>query len=368
MSAQSVPASPWPRRATRTVNVGGVRIGGGAPVSVQTMTKTDTHDVAATVAQIERCAALGANLVRVAVPALEAVEAFAAIRAHSPVPLVADVHFDHRIAVACARAGADKLRINPGNIGDDDRLAEVVAAAGEAGIPIRVGVNAGSLEADILEREGGVTATGLAESAERTVARMNRLGFENLVVAIKAAEVPLTVAANRVFAGRSDLPVHLGITEAGFGCRAAVRSAAGLAILLAEGIGDTIRVSMTDPPEDEVEVGVALLRSLDLRAGPWLVSCPTCGRCQVDLAPLAREVAAALRELEAPLTVAVMGCEVNGPGEARQADVGLAAGRGRAVIFARGRQLRTVPIDQAVEALVAEAHRIANLPDPDICD
>lgn len=369
MGPQSASGSPWPRRRTRPVDVGNVRIGGGAPVSVQTMTKTDTHDVAATVAQIERAAALGADIVRVAVPSLDAVDAFAAIRARSPVPLVADVHFDHRIAVACARVGADKLRINPGNIGGDDRLAEVIAAASEAGIPIRVGVNAGSLEADILARDGGVTAAGLAESAERTVARMVRLGFEDLVVAIKAAEVPLTVAANRAFAGRSDLPLHLGITEAGFGCRAAVRSAAGLAILLAEGIGDTIRVSMTDPPEDEVEVGVALLRSLDLRAGPWLVSCPTCGRCQVDLASLAREVAAALRTLDAPLTVAVMGCEVNGPGEARQADVGLAAGRGRAVIFARGEQLRTVPIDEAVDALVEEARRIvARQPDPDTCD
>ncbi|MGC9318943.1 MAG: flavodoxin-dependent (E)-4-hydroxy-3-methylbut-2-enyl-diphosphate synthase, partial [Armatimonadota bacterium] len=191
------------------------------------------------------------------------------------------------------------------------------------------------------------------------VQRMRRLGFEDLVVSIKAAEVPMTVAANRRFAGHSDLPLHLGITEAGFGCAAAVKSAAGLGILLAEGIGDTIRVSMTDPPEDEVQVGILLLRSLGLREGPWLISCPTCGRCSVDLAPLARKAAAALSELDAPLKVAVMGCEVNGPGEARQADVGLAAGRGRAVIFARGQQLRTVPIERAVEELMREARRIA---------
>ncbi|MGD9497383.1 MAG: flavodoxin-dependent (E)-4-hydroxy-3-methylbut-2-enyl-diphosphate synthase [Armatimonadota bacterium] len=359
MRADSSPRSPWPRRRTRAVHVGAVRVGADAPVSVQTMTKTDTLDVAATVTQIERAAAAGADLVRVAVPSLDAVDAFARIRGGSPVPLIADVHFDWRIAVACARAGADKLRINPGNIGDDERLAEVIAAAREAGIPIRVGVNSGSLEKDLLDRYGGVSAEGLAESALRTVERMRRLGFEDLVVSIKAAEVPMTVAANRAFAGRSDLPLHLGITEAGFGCAAAVRSAAGLALLLADGIGDTIRVSMTDPPEKEVQVGLWLLISLGLRKGPWLVSCPTCGRCQVDLMTLARDAAAALAELDAPLTVAVMGCEVNGPGEARQADVGLAAGRGRAVIFARGEQLRTVPIVEAVDALMAEARRIA---------
>lgn len=354
------PHSPWPRRDTRPVHVGRVTIGGGAPISVQTMTKTDTMDVAGTVAQIERCAAAGADLVRVAVPSLQAVEAFARIREASPLPLIADVHFDYRIAVECAAAGADKLRINPGNIGDDDRLAAVIAAAREAGIPIRVGVNSGSLEKDLLEREGGVTAEGLAESALRTVERMYRLGFEDLVVSLKGTEVPMTIAANRAFARRSDLPLHIGITEAGFGYAAAVKSAAGMGILLADGIGDTIRVSMTDPPEDEIAVGIWLLQSLGLREGIWVVSCPTCGRCRVDLAALARETTEALRELKAPLTVAVMGCEVNGPGEAREADVGLAAGRKRAVIFARGEQLRTVPIGEAVATLVREARRIAD--------
>ncbi len=368
MSRSEQAPSPWPRRRTRPANIGGVTIGGDAPISVQTMTKTDTLDVAATIAQVERAVQAGADLVRVAVPSLDAVAAFERIRAASPVPLIADVHFDHRIAVACARAGADKLRINPGNIGDDDRLAEVITAATEADIPIRVGVNSGSLEQDLLERHGGVTAAALADSAERTVGRMRHLGFEELVVSIKAAEVPMTVAANREFAVRSDLPLHLGITEAGFGCAAAVKSAAGLAVLLAEGIGDTIRVSMTDPPEDEVEIGIYLLRSLGLRTGPWLISCPTCGRCQVDLASLAREAEAALRELDAPLTVAVMGCEVNGPGEARQADVGLAAGRGRAVIFARGEQLRTVPIGEAVTELMREARRIAAMMTSDTSD
>ena len=351
--------SPWPRRVTRPVQVGDVAIGGGAPVSVQTMTKTDTLDVAATLAQVTRSAEEGADLVRIAVPRPESVDAFARMRESSPVPLIADIHFDYKLAVAAARAGADKLRINPGNIGDDDRLAAVVEAASEAGIPIRVGVNAGSLEKDILERDGRPTAEGLAESARRSVQRMHDLGFEELVVSIKAADVPLMVAANRLFAAECDLPLHLGVTEAGFGRAATVKAATGLSILLTEGIGDTIRVSMTDPPEEEVEVGLYILRSLGLRRGGWLISCPTCGRCQVDLAPLARRVQAALNDLDAPLTVAVMGCEVNGPGEAKQADVGLAAGRGRAVIFAHGEMLVTVPIEQAVDVLIEHMKRIA---------
>ncbi|MFO8082555.1 MAG: flavodoxin-dependent (E)-4-hydroxy-3-methylbut-2-enyl-diphosphate synthase [Armatimonadota bacterium] len=359
MSADDGSSDCWPRRETRPVTVGEVQIGGAAPVSVQTMTKTDTSDVQATLAQVRRAADAGADLVRIAVPSRDAVAAFSETAGASPVPIIADVHFDFRIAVECARAGAHKLRINPGNIGDDERLGAVIEAASEAGIPIRVGVNSGSLEEDLLGPGGRVTAQALAESALRTVERMHRLGFEDLVVSIKAAEVPMTVAANREFAGRSDLPLHLGITEAGFGCAAAVKSAAGLGIMLADGIGETIRVSMTDPPEDEVEVGVWLLRSLGLREGPWLTSCPTCGRCQVDLAPIARAVERRLRELDAPLTVAVMGCEVNGPGEARQAHVGLAAGRGRAVIFAAGEQLRTVPIERAVDELMTEARRVA---------
>lgn len=349
----------WPTHPTRGVTVGDVPIGGGAPVSVQTMTKTDTLDVRATLEQIRRCAVAGAELVRVAVPRMAAVEPFAEIVRESPLPVIADVHFHHEVAIAAVRAGAHKLRINPGNIGDDDRLRPVVEAAAEAGIPIRIGVNSGSLERDLLERDGGVTAAGLAESALRSVERMNSLGFEDLVVSIKAAQVPLTVAANREFAARSDLPLHLGITEAGIGRAAVVSSAVGLGVLLAAGIGDTIRVSMTDPPEDEAEVGVQILRSLELRTGPWLISCPTCGRCQVDLRPIAARVSEAMRGLSAPLAVAVMGCEVNGPGEARGADIGIACGRGRAVIFARGEQLGTVPIETAAETLIEHMLRLA---------
>ncbi len=350
--------SPWPRRTTRQVTVGGGAIGGDAPVTVQTMTMTDTMDVAATSAEIRRSVSAGAELVRVAVPRIQAIEAFAEIVRESPVPVIADVHFHHDVAVAATRAGAHKLRINPGNIGGDDRLAQVVEAAREADIPIRVGVNSGSLEKDLLEQGGGVTAEGLAESAFRSVERMTRLGFEEVVVSIKAPDVPLTVAANRAFARQSDLPLHLGITEAGMGRAAAVRAAAGLAILLADGIGDTIRVSMTDPPEDEAEVGVQILRSLDLRQGPWLISCPTCGRCQVDMRPIASQVAEALRTITAPLAVAVMGCEVNGPGEARPADIGIACGRGRAVVFARGEQLETVAIEDAADTLIEHMRRL----------
>lgn len=359
MSSDAQREQLWPRRPTRAVRVGGVSIGGGAPVSVQTMTKTDTRDVAATVEQIRRCAIAGAELVRVAVPRMEVVPAFAEIVRQSPLPVIADVHFHYQVAIAAVRAGAHKLRINPGNIGGPDRLRAVAEAAAEAGIPIRVGVNSGSLEREILEREGGVTAAGLAESALRSVEQMHAVGFEDLVVSIKAAQVPMTVAANRLFAQRSDLPLHLGITEAGMGRSAIVASAAGLGILLAEGIGDTIRVSMTDPPEDEAEVGVQLLRALGLRRGPWLISCPTCGRCQVDLRPIAAQVSEAMRQLTVPLAVAVMGCEVNGPGEARQADIGLACGQGRAVIFAHGERLETVPITEAADRLIEHMLRLA---------
>lgn len=359
MSLRAARQDLWPVRPTRPVRVGGVPMGGGAPVSVQTMTKTDTLDVPATLEQIRRCAIAGAELVRVAVPRMEAVAPFAEIVRESPLPVIADVHFHHEVAIAAVRAGAHKLRINPGNIGGDDRLWPVVEAAAEAGIPIRVGVNSGSLERQILERDGGVTAAGLAESALRSVERMTSLGFEDLVVSIKAAQVPLTVAANREFAARSDLPLHLGITEAGIGRAAVVSSAVGLGVLLAEGIGDTIRVSMTDPPEDEAEVGVQILRSLGLRSGPWLISCPTCGRCQVDLRPIAARVSEAMRGMTAPLAVAVMGCEVNGPGEARQADIGIACGRGRAVIFAHGEQLETVPIETAADVLIERMLRLA---------
>ncbi len=305
-------------------------------------------------AQLRAAQDAGADVMRVAIPNSAALVAFREIRKQSPLPLVADVHFDYRLAVGAAEAGADKLRVNPGNIGGRGRLAAVAAAARERGIPIRVGVNAGSLEKTIADAHGGATAEALCESAVRSVAQFEDAGFSDLVVSIKASDVRRTVEANRLFAGRSDVPLHLGITEAGFGLAGVVGSAIGLGLLLHEGIGDTIRVSLTEPPEREVEVGVEVLKAVGLRGGPRLVSCPTCGRCRVDLRPVAEAVREGLRGLEGDLTVAVMGCEVNGPGEAKEADVGIAAGAGKALLFVRGRKLHTVPIERAAEALLAE--------------
>lgn len=348
----------WPRRLTRQVRVGSVVIGGDAPVSVQTMTKTDTADVAATVAQIREVVTAGADIVRLAIPNAEAAHGFAEIRQQMPaVPLVADIHFDYTLALAAIEAGADKIRINPGNIGGDEKLGPVVEAAASRGIPIRIGVNAGSLEKLLLEKFGGATGAAAAESALNNVARLERMGFTNLLVSIKASDIWRTVEANRLFASENDYPLHLGITEAGPGESGTVTAAAGLGILLSEGLGDTLRVSLTDPPANEVRVGHDILLALGLSQGPRLVSCPTCGRCRVDLQPLARQIREALREITTPLVVAVMGCEVNGPGEAREADVGLAAGKGKAVLFRHGQILRTVPFEEAREALIAEVRR-----------
>ncbi len=346
------------RRETTQVRVGAVCIGGGAPVSVQTMTNTDTCDVEATLAQIRSAVGAGADIVRVAVPDAQAAAALREIVPAAGVPVVADIHFDHRLAIAAAEAGAHKLRINPGNIGDDARLRAVVETAAEQGIPIRIGVNSGSLEKDLLSKYGHPTAEALAESAVRNVERVRGMSFEDLVVSIKAPDVATTMAANRAFAERSDIPLHLGITEAGIGRAAVVYSAVGIGALLAEGIGDTIRVSLTGGVVEEVLVGREILLSLGLAAGPRLISCPTCARCKVDLPALAGEVEESLAGIDEPLVVAVMGCEVNGPGEAREADVGLAAGAGRVALFRKGEIVRTVEASAALEALrelIAEA-------------
>lgn len=347
-------------RITRQVKVGNVLLGGGAPVTVQTMTKTDTTDVGATLEQIKTIAASGADLVRVAVPRAEALEAFERLCAESPLPVVADIHFDYRLAIEAARRGAAKLRVNPGNLGGRDRLAQVLEAAAEAGIPVRVGVNAGSLPAPVVERHGGPTAEAMAEAALAMTAEAEALGFRDLVCSLKASDVPRTVGANRIFAAASELPLHLGVTEAGLGEEALVRSAVGIGTLLAEGIGDTLRVSLTADPCAEVRAGREILRALELLPGPRLVSCPTCGRCRVDLGPLVEAAQAALSGVTAPLVVAVMGCEVNGPGEARHADLGLACGRDYAALFRAGEIVKRVPIGEAAEVLreeiVAGAH------------
>ncbi len=351
MRSLAVMSQQCSRRKTSQVRVGNVLIGGDAPVSIQTMTNTDTCDVEATVAQIMSAVATGADIVRVAVPGREAAAALCEIIPRASVPIVADVHFDYKLAIAAAQAGAHKLRINPGNIGGDDRLRAVADAAADHGIPIRVGINAGSLEKELLEKHGHPTALALVESALRNVERLRNMEFDDLIVSIKASEVATTVAANRAFAAQSDLPLHLGITEAGIGRSGIVHSAVGLGLLLAEGIGDTIRVSLTGDVSEEVLVGRDILLSLGLISGPRLVSCPTCGRCQVDLPALAQQVEQLLIGLEEPLVVAVMGCEVNGPGEAREADVGLAAGRDRVALFKHGEVVKTVEISQALDAL-----------------
>ena len=339
------------RRDSRPVMVGPVPIGGRSPVVVQSMTNTDTRDVAATVAQISRLADAGCEIVRVAIPRRDALDAFAAIAAASPIPVVADVHFDHTIAVDAARGGAAKLRINPGNIGGEDRVDAVIDAAAQAGIPIRIGVNAGSLAEKYRDVDWPL-AEKLVASAVAFCRHFESRGFEDIVVSAKASSVTSTIAAYRLLSEEVPYPLHVGVTEAGTSLAGTVKSSVGLGILLAEGIGDTLRVSLTADPVDEVLVGWEILASLDLRRiHPELVSCPTCGRCEIDLIPIAEEVARRLRGIRTPLKVAVMGCVVNGPGEAREADIGVAAGKGVGLIFAKGEPLKRVPEDEIVDAL-----------------
>ena len=347
-------SSPIQRRSTRAVDVGGVQIGGHAPVSVQSMTNTDTHDAAATLHQVKALADAGADIVRVGIPDEDAIEPFRRIVRASPVPIVADVHFDHRLAIAAAEAGAAKLRINPGNIGGPAKTQEVAKAAAAHGVAIRVGVNAGSLERRLRRKHGGSVPAALAESAAEAVATLEEIGFREVVVSIKAADVPPLVEANIAFAEQCDYPLHLGVTEAGLPGMGAIKSAVGIGALLARGVGDTIRVSLTGDPCEEVRVGRRILQALGLATGPELVSCPTCTRCRIDLEPLARDVWSAIRDLRVPIRVAVMGCEVNGPGEARDADVGIAGGRGFGLLFRRGEVVRRVEADEMASALLAE--------------
>ncbi len=339
------------RRDSRPVMIGPVPIGGRTPIVVQSMTNTDTRDVAATTAQITRLADAGCEIVRVAIPRRDALDAFAAVTAGSPLPVVADVHFDHSIAVEAARRGAAKLRINPGNIGSDDKVDAVIDAAAEAGIPIRIGVNAGSL-AERYRDVDWPLAEKLVASAVAFCRHFESRGFEDIVVSAKASSVTSTVTAYRLLSEEVPYPLHIGVTEAGTTMAGTVKSSVGLGILLAEGIGDTMRVSLTADPLDEVLVAWEILASLDLRRiHPELVSCPTCGRCEIDLIPIAQEVERRLRELRTPIKVAVMGCVVNGPGEAREADIGVAAGKGVGLIFVKGQPLRRVPEDEIVDAL-----------------
>lgn len=357
MEGVSVPV----RNLTRPVEVGGVTVGGGAPVVVQSMTNvpmvdegSGSHlDAAGNLAQIERLAQAGCELVRVAVPNRASVEYFGQVVAQSPLPVIADIHFDYKIAIGAAKAGAAALRINPGNIGSQERVDAVIDAAGEAGVPIRIGVNAGSLEDALAARDDLTQAEKLARSAQGFVAHFEDRGFRDIVVSAKAHDVLTTVEAYRMLSRTlPQVPLHIGITEAGGVQQGTIKSAAGLGMLLAEGIGDTLRVSLTADPVEEIAVAYGILAAVDVRrVKPEIISCPTCSRCQVDLIPIADEVTRRLSTLDKPLKVAVMGCVVNGPGEARDADVGVACGRDEGVLFAKGERLSKVPADKIVDAL-----------------
>ena len=348
-----------PRRPSVPVLVGGLPIGGGAPVLVQSMTNTDTRDATATLAQIRRLADAGCEIVRCAIPHEDALDGFAAICAASPLPVVADIHFDHRLAIEAARRGAAKLRINPGNIGSLDKFDAVLEVAGELGIPVRIGVNAGSLASEYADTAWPLADKLVASAVSFTEHAIAR-GFSDIVVSAKASSVPVTIETYRKLAEALECPLHLGVTEAGTLISGTVKSAVGLGVLLDEGIGDTMRVSLTADPVEEIAVAWGILAALDLRRrSPELVSCPTCGRCEVDLIPLAEEIGRRLADIRTPLKVAVMGCVVNGPGESRDADVGVAAGKGVGMIFVKGKVVRKVPEDQIVEALMEEIARIS---------
>ena len=348
------------RKLTRQIKIGDVLIGGGAPCAVQSMCSTDTRDVHATLAQIGRLADAGCEIVRCAVPDADAALALAAIKAGSALPLIADIHFDYKLALSSLESGVDGLRLNPGNIGERWKVAEVVKAASERQIPIRIGVNGGSLEKELLVKYGHPTPEAMVESALGHVRILEDLGYDQIKVSIKVSDVVRTLEAYRLLSAAIDYPLHIGVTEAGTTLTGAVKSSVGLGILLFQGIGDTMRVSLTGDPVDEVRVAYDILKSLGLRnRGINFVSCPTCGRCQIDLIPVAEEVERRLADLESNFTVAVMGCAVNGPGEAREADFGIAGGRGEGLLFRNGEVVRKVPAAELADALVEEVQKAA---------
>ncbi len=339
---------------TKRLMVGAVPLGGGAPVSIQSMTSTPTEDVDATVHQIRRLAAAGCEIVRVAVPDMAAAKAVGQIRERIDLPLVVDIHFNYKLALECIAAGCDKVRINPGNIGEPERVRAVARACAARGIPIRIGVNGGSLEKPLLAKYGGVTPEALVESAFGHIALLNRYDFDDIAVSLKSSSVRTTVQAYRLMSERSDYPLHLGVTEAGTVRMGTIKSAAGIGGLLAMGIGDTIRVTLTADPVEEIVAARDILKAVGLRRdGPELIACPTCGRTRIDLIALAKQVEARLKDVKKPITVAVMGCVVNGPGEASAADVGIAGGHGTGLLFRKGEVVGRVPEDQLLDALMA---------------
>ena len=343
------------RERTKVVQIGNVKIGGGNPIAIQSMTNTKTEDVDATVAQIHALEKAGCEIIRCAVPTIEAAEALGKIKKQIHIPLVADIHFDYRLAIAAIENGADKIRINPGNIGDASRVQAVVDKAKEHGIPIRVGVNSGSLEKNLVEKYGGVTAEGLVESAMDKVHMIEEMGYDNLVVSIKSSDVLMCVKAHELIADQCKYPLHVGITESGTLLAGNIKSSIGLGLILHQGIGDTIRVSLTGDPVEEVRAANVILKSLGLKKGGIsVVSCPTCGRTQIDLIGLATKVEKMVADFDLDLKVAVMGCVVNGPGEAREADIGIAGGKGEGLLIKKGEIVRKMPESELLDALREE--------------
>lgn len=343
------------REHTKTVKIGDRIIGGGNPILIQSMTNTRTEDVAATVAQIQRLTEAGCEIIRCTVPTIEAAKAVREIKKQIAIPLVADIHFDYRMAIAAIENGADKIRINPGNIGGKDKVAEVVAAARERNIPIRIGVNSGSLEKELIEKYHGVTARGIVESALNKVHMVEELNYDNLVISIKSSDVLMCVSAHELLAAQTNYPLHVGITESGTLFSGNIKSAVGLALILHQGIGDTIRVSLTGDPVEEIKSARLILRTLGLRKGGIeVVSCPTCGRTRIDLIGLANQVETLVAGYPLSIRVAVMGCAVNGPGEAREADIGIAGGIGEGLLIKKGEIIRKVPEGELLSALKEE--------------
>ena len=341
------------RENTKRIIVGGVAVGGGAKVSVQSMCNTKTWDAEATAAQIREFAAAGCDIVRVAVPDMRSAQAISEIKERVDMPLVADIHFDYRLALEAAARGADKIRINPGNIGGEENVKAVAEACRARNIPIRIGVNAGSLEARLIEKYGHPCPEAMVESARGHVALLNKYGFDDICLSLKTSSVPLTIASYRMAAECFPYPLHLGVTETGTEWNGTIQSAVGIGTLLCEGIGDTIRVSLTADPVREVAAGVAILKAAGLRSGGVkFVSCPTCGRTEIDLISLAKDVEARVKDIDRDITVAVMGCVVNGPGEAREADYGIAGGKGKGILFKKGQVLGTYPYERLCDALI----------------
>ncbi|QGG48210.1 flavodoxin-dependent (E)-4-hydroxy-3-methylbut-2-enyl-diphosphate synthase [Heliorestis convoluta] len=350
---------PLPRKKRRLIHVGSIPIGGNAPVSIQSMCNTDTRDREKTVKQIEKLAEAGCEIIRLAVLDQEAVEALEEIVKKSPMPVIADIHFDYKLAIGALKAGVHGLRLNPGNIGGAQKVREVIAAAREKKIPLRIGVNAGSLEKNILAKYQGITPEGMIESALGHIRILENENYPWMKISLKASSVPLMVAAYQGLAEKVDYPLHVGVTEAGTHRSGVIKSAVGIGALLAQGIGDTIRVSLTGDPLPEVHTAWEIVKSLGLRKrGPELISCPTCGRCQIDLAAVAEAVEQALTQEKRAITVAVMGCVVNGPGEAREADVGIAGGKDCALLFRQGKVIKKVSQEQMVQALLEEIKQL----------